>query len=90
MSRKDKAASLREIIILERGGACERCGATAFLQMDLLQSDGGRHHGMSYPDRQAFYFQQHLLQNVQLLCPKCHAAKTIADVRRRRAKELLK
>ena len=88
--KSQRAAQFRALIISELGGCCASCGKKEHLQLDLIVPDGGAHHLLSYPDRQRFYFAAHQLKQVQLLCPGCHTAKTIRDVRAARAERLKK
>ena len=87
-SRQERAASRREYLLDQLGGCCCVCGATVGLQFDLIVSDGGRHHGLSYPDRMLEYLRQHLAENLQLMCGPCHRIKTLRDVRQRRSEAL--
>lgn len=82
-------ARLRRVWIIQQlGGHCARCGETRHLQFDLKASDGGFHHGLSWPQRQLYYMTEFGRGNLQLLCPRCHTAKTLADIKARRAAKL--
>jgi hypothetical protein len=83
-TRTERARELRDFIILEHAGRCEVCGSQQQLEFHLKVSDGGRHHGMSFTDRTAFYFHQHNVGNVQLLCSKHHRQLTTAESRAQR------
>lgn len=75
---------LKAHLILLLGARCARCPATQHLQFDLIVSDGGKHHALDYHSRVRFYVQQFSKENLQLLCPACHVAKTLDDIARQR------
>jgi hypothetical protein len=59
------------------GGCCRLCRSTHQLEFDVIAGVGSAHHFMDWPSRIRFYFQQHLLANLQILCKPCHLRKTI-------------
>ncbi len=83
MSRSQRATVARDFIREKLGGKCFKCGSSGHLQFDLIESDGGKHHSLSFPDRQNFYLKMMFAENLQLLCPVCHTRKTVAEVRAR-------
>lgn len=70
------------------GNKCARCQQTEHLQFDCIKSRGGEHHEMNWRQRLGFYHAEHLLGNLQLLCPRCHVAKTLADIAARHMNSL--
>jgi 5-methylcytosine-specific restriction endonuclease McrA len=83
-----KVRAMRLHILECLGNKCASCACVAALQMDLIVSDGGAHHKLSWPDRTTFYLHQLIRGNLQLLCPTCHRRKTLIDVRSRRVSAL--
>jgi hypothetical protein len=86
--RSRRAAEFRALVVAQLGGRCADCPETEHLQCDLIISDCGRHHSLSYPDRIMFYFGQMLRCNLALRCPRCHTRRTLAEVKARRAAAL--
>ena len=81
MTKSERARARRAWLLAELGGRCCVCGRTDQLQCDLVKSDGGAHHKLSWADRQVEYVRQHMVGNVQLLCDCCHRVKTARDRR---------
>ena len=70
------------------GSQCRVCQAETGLQFDCIIPQGWVRHGNGGKARIQFYWQQHLVGNLQLLCRSCHTSKTIQDniiLRRARA-----
>lgn len=74
-----RAAEARRELTLILGGKCNMCASTHSLEMDCIVPVGAAHHFMPWPQRIRFYWQQHLLRNLQLLCRRCHLKKTSHD-----------
>lgn len=87
--RTVRAHARREALIQQLGGVCVDCGTKLGLQMDLLVSDGGRHHGLSFRDRQRFYLVQAGRGNVALRCVRCHQVVSAARLARQRVHGIL-
>ena len=80
--QKQWAAKARLTLRRELGMKCARCGSKYYskLQFDVMQPcDNGRHHKLDWSARMSFYRAQHRLNNIQLLCPDCHAGKTYQE-----------
>jgi 5-methylcytosine-specific restriction endonuclease McrA len=75
-TRTERARELRDFLISEHAGRCAICGSAEGLEMHLLISDGGKHHGLGFIDRVWFYFHQNELKNVKILCSGCHRMQT--------------
>lgn len=58
------------------GNRCSQCGAVTALEFDCYPVPESSHHLMDWPRRIAFYWQQHLLGNLRLLCKRCHVRAT--------------
>ena len=76
--------SIREQLRVLLGGKCARCPQTEHLQFDCKVSQGGDHHALNWRQRLNFYVEQAKLENLQLLCPKCHVEKTLDEIATRR------
>ncbi len=66
---------LKEIM----GATCNRCGCAGALEFDCIEPQGHDHHKIGTVGRATFYRLQHKIGNLQLLCPDCHATKTLSD-----------
>ena len=64
------------------GGECEACGKKRGLEFDCIAPAGHRHHRIEWSARLSFYRAMFRDGNLQLLCTRCHAAKTRVDARR--------
>lgn len=60
-------------------GKCARCPETTDLQFDCIKPTGPAHHKMFSDARLKFYQFQLDRGNLQLLCGKCHTAKTTQE-----------
>jgi len=69
-------AALRETL----GGVCASCPQRDGLEFDCIEPRGDAHHRMDTSARVCFYRKQHREGNLQMLCPRCHAKKTAADI----------
>jgi len=77
---KQRAAEIRNWIRLALGARCAMCGCDRDLEFDCITDQGHAHHGpMGYVKRQYFYREQFHAGNLQLLCQRCHVAKTHLD-----------
>ena len=70
----------RSALVIELGGRCRCCSATACLEFDCIIPRGRTHHLMPWPERVRFYWQEQLVGNLQLLCKPCHQRKTALDL----------
>ena len=61
------------------GERCAWCGRDSELQFDCIVPQGHAHHAMGARSRMVFYRRQWRRQNLQLLCPDCHAVKGAFD-----------
>lgn len=61
------------------GGRCIECGTTKNLEFDCINPQGHRHHAIGFVRRICFYRKQHVLNNLQLLCRKCHIKKSVKE-----------
>jgi 5-methylcytosine-specific restriction endonuclease McrA len=64
------------------GNKCSSCPAVVDLQFDCILPTGPGHKLMPWPERMRFYWRQHQLKNLQLLCPGCHNRKTAEQNRK--------
>jgi hypothetical protein len=87
--RAVQAARLRAELRSQLGGHCARCPSTCNLQFHLKVGDGSAHHAMSSRDRTYFYVNAYQAGNLELVCPDCHLALTLAQGRARRVARLL-
>lgn len=71
-----RAEKARRELELELGGCCQFCGSTNFLEFDFRGVNGEKHHFMPWPERIRWYWRQHLLGFVRLLCRRCHILVT--------------
>lgn len=81
--KSKRARHLRAELVKELGSVCVSCQSTNKLHFDCIVPQGPAHHLMAWPERIRWYWQQHLLGNLQLLCPRCHLRKTQRDNRLR-------
>lgn len=62
------------------GGKCVKCTTTLKLEFDCIQPQGHWHHKIGLTWRISFYRQQAAINNLQLLCEKCHLKKTACEI----------
>jgi 5-methylcytosine-specific restriction endonuclease McrA len=74
-----RAARSRDELRRLLGGRCSQCSSTGPLEFDCIFPRGAYHHMLPWPARIRFYWQEHLVGNLQLLCRACHTRKTAAD-----------
>ena len=81
MSKRQKiwARNLLAEIRQRLGGKCTLCGAVENLELDCINPEGDKHHKMSTDQRASFYRVQHAINNLQLLCEKCHNKKSSTE-----------
>lgn len=91
MARRHKlrAKERRRELLALLGGCCRVCGATRRLEFDCIIPQGDRHHKFDTSHRMSFYFQQHRLGNIQILCRKHNSLKSYQDRLYKRAYLLL-
>lgn len=77
--RSDRTKKSRLELSQRLGDHCARCGARDRLEFDVIRSVGSYHHFYDWPRRIRFYWGQLLNFNLQLLCRRCHRAKTALD-----------
>ncbi len=75
LSRPQRAHALRAFLFQKLGRVCALCGTTEDLQLDLIVSDGGRHHGLSHHDRQRQYLVEFNRNNLRVLCGTCNRSE---------------
>jgi len=84
LSRRARLGRRRKQQLIDAlGGRCHHCGSPDRLQFDCITSQGPDHHSLGWTQRLAFYEAQRQSGNLQLLCPRCHVAKTLHDIARR-------
>jgi hypothetical protein len=65
------------------GGKCAHCGTRSRLTFDCIIPQGDKHHKFDTSRRMSFYRQQHFnFGNVQILCEKHQAKKSLKDRKR--------
>lgn len=74
-----RAASARRELLVAMGCRCVRCSSFENLEFDCIVPTGHVHHGMEWPRRVRFYWQELLRGNLQLLCKTCHVRKTAEE-----------
>lgn len=74
-AQKQWAKQARARLVVQLGGKCCDCGATADLQFDCRVPCGDEHHGMDTSARMSFYHAQFRKANLALRCSKCNSAK---------------
>ena len=70
-----RARAVRDWLFDQLGRHCALCGSVIELQMDFIKSDGGRHHGMSFVDRQRAYLTEFNRGNLRVLCGPCNRSE---------------
>lgn len=65
----------------ELGSRCVECGRVRNLQFDCIQPRGHEHHSMEWSQRVSFYRSERAAGNLQLLCERCHVAKSCLENR---------
>lgn len=82
MARRQQVWASRALFRLRiaLGAACAHCGAIEKLQFDCIQPQGHDHHAVGQVGRATFYRKQARAGNLQLLCQRCHSAKTLEDL----------
>jgi len=85
--RTKYSRELKARLISAGGGKCVRCGSREHLQFDCVVSTGADHHRFNYRQRLKFYEAEAARNNIQLLCPSCHTAKTLDEIAARRFHE---
>src|SRR5215469_13068677 len=83
--RSRRAKTARLDLIKALGGHCARCPETRGLEFDCIVRQGPADHGLPWPQRIRWYWQQHLKGNIQLLCRTCHQNKTRLEAFKARA-----
>lgn len=82
MARRQKEWAIRaRLKLLDLlGGKCVRCGTIEKLEFDCIIPQGHEHHRWETSARMSFYRRQHFeFQNLQILCQKHNAIKSIRD-----------
>lgn len=84
MAKRQKlwAKNERLNLLVKLGNKCIICryGRKKYLEFDCIIPQGDKHHKMSTDQRICFYRKQHKLNNVQILCKKCHIKKTLLEI----------
>jgi hypothetical protein len=79
----DWARRLRRKIMRELGDVCngynKKCNVVRKLQFDCIKPVGNSHGKWSYDTRVRFYREQHKLNNLQILCSRCHERKSAEE-----------
>jgi hypothetical protein len=92
MNKRSHYLKSKLSLIAQLGGKCVKCSSVQYLQFDCVRPAGREHHGLGQYDRMRFYQREAVTGNLQLLCAKCHARKSVADkliTRARRDLEML-
>lgn len=76
---KARARQRRFELMFELGGVCKHCGGSKNLEFDCIIPCGDGHHRMDTSHRMSFYYQQHRLRNLQILCRRCNNKKSVQD-----------
>lgn len=81
MSKKEKARGRRrrKELLEILGDKCAWCGTTEKLEFDCIIPQGDKHHRKDAAARMDFYWQQHRLGNIQILCSLDNRQKSITD-----------
>lgn len=79
-NRSRYTAERVQALRLKLGAKCAHCGSDNQLHFDCIQPRGPAHHRMGSRERIIFYEREHAAANLQLLCGRCHVAKTFADI----------
>lgn len=66
-------------LLLKHGAFCKHCGKESDLEFDCIVPCGDKHHKMSSIDRARFYEKQDKANNIQVLCQKCNAKKSLNE-----------
>jgi len=65
------------------GGKCVKCGTRDKLTFDCIIPQGDKHHKKDSSVRMSFYRWQHFnFGNIQILCEKHNALKSLTDRKR--------
>lgn len=81
MSKQEKARGRRrrQALLDELGGKCVWCGTTEKLEFDCIIPQGDKHHRKDAAARMDFYYAQHRLKNIQILCSEDNRIKSVID-----------
>ncbi len=80
--QKRRARERRIELMMLLGYCCCKCGSEEELEFDCKEPQGDSHHRMDTSHRMCFYYKQHRLGNLQILCSKCHSKKSILEQER--------
>lgn len=80
-AQKKWAREKKAELFLVLGGTCHSkgCTNTKRLEFDCIIPQGDAHHKLDQARRMSFYLRQLENNNLQLLCPKCHAKKSVKE-----------
>lgn len=81
MAKRQKAwaRKARVTLLCILGKICRHCGSTNDLEFDCIVAQGDEHHKMDTSARMSFYHREYRKNNLQVLCDKCHRAKTTKE-----------
>jgi 5-methylcytosine-specific restriction endonuclease McrA len=83
LKQRNWARKVRALLVQALGGVCIRCGSKGGkkngLELDCIAPRGDRHHRQEWSARMSFYRHEFKLNNLQLLCKKCHGKKSIGE-----------
>ena len=76
---KSRARIRRNLLLICLGECCAHCGATENLEFDCIVPKGNDHHRYDTSHRMCFYWREHKLGNLQILCAKCNNKKSLTE-----------
>lgn len=78
---------MRAALLLALGSRCAKCGTDQELELDCVVPTGDKHHRAGVYTRHHFYKKQHAAGNLQILCERCHVAKSVMEHPQQQTKE---